>query len=274
MNKSQQAFFDFIEKGEKVAFLFAPSFVVNFDYPDVIAMSRALGVDLVTEITYGSYLVNQHYNHYIKDHPDQKYFINTTCPTIVQLVKTKFPDLEKYLFPHISCVMAFINFANTLYPKHKLVFISPCAAKRVIELPLMYEWSLVLTYRDLQEIFDMKGIKAEDFKNVEDDWDSFSRVDTKLYPVEGGLALTARWDEYFPHLKVVAMSGLNKVIPLLQEMRKGELPAGIFDISSCEGSCIGGPMNLRQDLSISERKDKVISYYKKFHEKKDFDRKK
>lgn len=269
MNKSQQAFLDFIAKGEKVALLFAPSFIVNYDYPEIVAMSRALGADLVTEITYGSYLVNQHYNHYIKDHPEQKYFINTTCPTIVQLVKTKFPDLEKYLFPQISCVMAFINFVNTLHPQHKLVFVSPCAAKRVIELPLMYEWSLVLTYQDLQGLFDLKEIKAADFKNTDEKWDSFSRIDTKLYPVEGGLALTARWDKYFPHLKVVAMSGLQKILPLLQEMREEKLEPGIFDISSCEGSCIGGPMVLRQDLSIDERKERVISYYKKFHEKED-----
>ena len=269
MNKSQQVFLDYIAKGEKVAFLFAPSFVVNYDYPEIVAMSRTLGADLVTEITYGAYLINQHYNHYIKDHPDQKYFINTTCPTIVELIKTKFPDLEKYLFPQISCVMAFINFANTLHPKHKLVFISPCAAKRVIELPLMPEWNLVLTYKDLQGLFDDKGIKTEDFKGSKEEWDSFSRIDTKLYPIEGGLALTAHWDEYFPHLEVVVQSGLQHILPLLQKMRKEELAPGIFDISSCEGSCIGGPMHLREDLNLDERKERVITYYKKFHEKKD-----
>jgi len=267
MNKSQQAFLDYIDKGEKVAFLFAPSFIVNYDYPEIVAMSRKLGADLVTEITYGSYLINIHYNNYIKSHPEQKYFINTTCPTIVNLIKTKYKDLEKYLFPHISCVMAFMNFFNTLHPNHKTVFISPCAAKRVIELPLMYEWNLVLTYKDLQELFEKKKIKSADFKNTDDKWDSFSRIDTKLYPVEGGLALTARWDKLFPHLEVVVMSGLKKILPLLEQMRKEELPAGIFDISSCEGSCIGGPMNLRTDLSLAERKQKVVDYYNEFYKK-------
>jgi len=158
MNRSQQEFLNYIKKGEKIAVLVAPSFAANYSYPEIICMLKDLGADMVTEITYGAFLINQHYNHYIDTHRDQKYFINTTCPAIVNFVKTKYPELEKYLFPHISCVMAFINFFNTLYPEYKIVFISPCVAKRNIELPLMKEWNLVLTYRDLDELFNLKKL--------------------------------------------------------------------------------------------------------------------
>lgn len=264
MNKSQQDFLNYIKNGEKVAFLVAPSFAANYSYPEIVCMLRDLGADMVTEITYGSFLINQHYNHYIEAHRDQKYFINTTCPTIVNFIKTKYPDLEKYLFPHISCVMAFINLFNTLYPDHKTVFISPCVAKRNIELPLMYEWNLVLTYQDLQGLFDSKNIKEEDYKDCDGKWDSFTRIDTKLYPIEGGLALTARWEERYPEKKVIAMSGFKNLLPLFQKMMKGELEDSFLDITACEGSCINGPMMLDKGLSVEEKKQKIIDYYKKF----------
>ena len=164
--------------------------------------------------------------------------------------------------------MAFINLFNTLYPKHKTVFISPCVAKRNLELPLMYEWNLVLTYQDLQGLFDLKGIKEENYKGCEAKWDSFSRIDTKLYPIEGGLALTARWEEKYPEMKVIVMSGFKNLLPIFQKMMKGELEKSILDITACEGSCINGPMMLNKGLSIEEKKQKIIEYYKKFRDSK------
>jgi iron only hydrogenase large subunit-like protein len=46
-------------------------------------MLRHLGFDQVTELTYGARMVNWAYADYVKDHPDQKLFISSPCPTVV-----------------------------------------------------------------------------------------------------------------------------------------------------------------------------------------------
>lgn len=264
MNQSQQEFLKMVERGDKIAMLFAPSFIVDFDYPAIVGMSKALGAGLVSEITYGCHLVNTHYNHYIKTHKNQKYFINTTCPTIVNLIRTQFPDLEKYLLPDISCALSFIDFYNLLHPDYKLVFISPCVAKRSFETPRLPEWSLTLTFSELRELFIAKNIKAEDYQNSNEQWDKFSRIDTKLYPLDGGLSATARWQDFFPDLKIFIGSGLKNLLPILMQMKQGNYDKNLLDICACEGSCVGGPCVFNKDLPLVKKRQKVIDYYKLF----------
>lgn len=94
-----------IKKNKSVAML-APTFVLDFKYPNIIGMMRQLGFDKVTELTFGARIVNWHYEEYVKEHSEQKYFISSPCPTCVTFIENKYPELTKYLIPAVSPMIA------------------------------------------------------------------------------------------------------------------------------------------------------------------------
>ena len=91
----QQEKINLIKNNEAVAML-APTFAIDFKYPNIIGMLRHLGFKEVTELTFGARMVNWAYANYVKEHPGQELFIASPCPAVVALVKTHYPELVKY----------------------------------------------------------------------------------------------------------------------------------------------------------------------------------
>src|SRR5271157_3361718 len=96
---------DLIKNHESVAML-APTFAIDFKYPNIIGMLRHLGFKEVTELTFGARMVNWAYANYIKEHPEQELFIASPCPTVVAMVQSQYPELVKYLMPVVSPMVA------------------------------------------------------------------------------------------------------------------------------------------------------------------------
>ena len=57
-----------VKNNEAVALL-APTFAIDFKYPNSIGMLRHLGFKEVTELTFGARMVNWAYANYVKAHP-------------------------------------------------------------------------------------------------------------------------------------------------------------------------------------------------------------
>ena len=116
-------------KDYKTCFLIAPTFPIDFKYPNLIGMLKKIGADKITELTFGAKIVNEEYIKYIEQNPSQKYYITSPCPTIVMMIKNQYPDLTKYLVPVVSPFIAQAETIKKLYPEHKIIFISPCKVK-------------------------------------------------------------------------------------------------------------------------------------------------
>ena len=114
------------------AFLLAPSFAAVFDYEYLVKDLRSINVSKIMEVTFGAKIVNEEY-HRLLSHEDLKntFWISSTCPTVVSIIKHKFPDYVKHLMPVISPMHAMGKIAKKNYPNHKIIFIAPCIAKRI-----------------------------------------------------------------------------------------------------------------------------------------------
>ena len=74
---------------------------------------------------------------YIAEHEQDKPFISTACPTVVRLIRVRFPNLIPHLFPFNAPVDIAAAIARkrameeTGLPSEKIgiIFISPCPAK-------------------------------------------------------------------------------------------------------------------------------------------------
>lgn len=251
---------ELIKKNKSIALL-APSFPIDFSYPNVIGMLRELGFDQVTEVTFGARMVNWQYAQYIKKNLDQKYFIASPCPTIVTYIKTVYPELVKYLVPINSPMTAMAKIYKKNHPDHKVVFISPCFAKQKIEAPQFpKDIDAVITFSELKQILDKEGIVESDF-NREYFFDSLIREFTKVYPVSGGLAATSHISKIFKPEEIFVADGVLNIKPVLDDIKSGKSKYRFLDILNCPGGCIGGPAIVNKDLSLEARK-KIISDYK------------
>ena len=261
MNTYQNQLIELTDKKEKLLAMIAPSFPVDFSHPEIIGMLKKLGFDRVTELTFGARMSNYWYVEYIKANPAQKYFIGSPCPVIISFVKAQYPALAQYLIPYSSPMVSMAKIVKKYYPDHKIVFISPCQAKRNLEAAKFPELiNLTLTFAELKEIFDNKNILAGDFKDSEEVFDSFIQEYTKIYPLSGGLGESAHINKLFAPGEVCTEDTLPKIKPLLDEMRDGKSKYRFLDILNCPGGCIGGPGIANTSLSTAQRKQLVLDY--------------
>jgi len=258
MNKN----IDLIKNNKSVALL-APTFILDFKFPEIIGMLRHLGFDEVTELTFGAKMVNWHYAEYVKNHPKQKHFIASPCPTVVTFIQSQYPELKEYLMPIVSPLIAMARFYKKNHPDYKVIFISPCYAKKTIEAPLYPEdIDLVIPLSELKEIFTSEEIREEDF-HQNYSFDSLVQEQTKIYPVSGGLASTSHIQKLFKEGEILITDGIVNIKKELDEIKQGTSKYKFLDFLNCPGGCIGGPAINNKGLSVEDKKEIVKNYIKK-----------
>ncbi|MCD4666967.1 hypothetical protein K8R47_04125 [archaeon] len=248
-----------LKKGEKFVVMLAPSFVIDFKYPDIIVKLRKMGFSKVVELTFGARLVNRCYHKHISKNGKDIY-ISTTCPGIVNVIKAKYPNLIKNLIPFDSPMLAMAKIVKKHFPDHKAVFISPCTLKRY-ESKNSRNIKYVLTFKELKELVDYyeknnlmkKGKFSGKFNKFYNDY-------TKIYPLSGGLSKTMHVKDILGENQVIVKEGTKEIIPVLDKCCK--IKDKLFlDLLLCEGGCIGGS-NVNSKQPIKTRHNKVMKYMK------------
>ncbi len=246
--------------------MLAPTFAIDFKYPNIIGMLREIGFKEVTELTFGARMVNLAYVDYIKNNPNQELFISSPCPTVASFIKTQYPEFVKYMLPIVSPMVAMAKVHKKITPDCKIIFISPCWAKENIEAPKYSEIDAVITLKDLKQIFEQENIREEDFT---DDYyfDSLVSEYTKIYPISGGLASTSHIQKLFKEGEILVTDGVENIKKAFEEIKSKIKPYKFLDLLNCPGGCIGGPAINRQDLPIDERKKIIYEYTHRSSEK-------
>jgi iron only hydrogenase large subunit-like protein len=258
---------DLIKNNEAVALL-APTFCIDFKYPNIIGMLEHLGFKEVTELTFGARMVNWAYANYIKENPNQPLYISSPCPTVVAMIQTQYPDLVKYLVPVVSPMIAMAKVYKQKHPDRKVVFIAPCWAKENVEAPKWPEFiDAVITLKDLKEIFEKEGIKEENF-NRNYKFDSLIREYTKIYPVSGGLASTSHIKNLFAQGEILVTDGVANIKKALDDFKASTSQYKFLDLLNCDGGCIGGPAINNKDFPTEKKKEIVLEYTKTSSEDK------
>lgn len=249
-----------LDKKTKMVAMLAPSFPVDFDFPEILGMLKRLGFKYIAEVTRGAIETNNQLLELMKKNPGKRYVTNP-CPNIVRLIKNKFPDLVQYLTPIDSPMSATAKIVAKKWPKYKRIFIGPCLAKKLEAKEDRPELDiLVLTYKELKQIFELKNIVPckEDRKAKFD----IQGVGTELYPVSGGLAQSSCLDEKLTDPEMDVISGPVAVNEFLTKFFTEKKDVEVLDILSCDGGCINGPGVCSQE-PFSTRRQKIINYWQK-----------
>lgn len=256
---------------EKTVCLLAPSFPVDFDYPDIVIQLKGIWFSKVVELTYAAKIINMQYHELIKSDPS-KQWICTNCPTIVKYVKTKYPQHADKLIDIGSPMVIMSRFIKKEYgPDLKTVFVWPCLTKK-IEAKESGDVDAAITFKELQQIFDYykeNNIPFKDFsfdvtESGDADFDKFYNDYTKVFPLTGAVADTLHYRDVLSPDQVLVVDELKNMPAAIEYMEKNP-NIKFLDPLSCPGGCIGWP-GVISTASTAE-KIKKVKWYKEYCKK-------
>lgn len=252
-----QKLLELLEKKAKMTAMLAPSFLVDFSYPEIIGQLRRLGFKYVVEVARGARETNRELLELMKANPQQRY-ITAPCPTIVRLIRHKYPHLKQYLAAVGSPMAQTAKIVLAEYPDTKPVFIGPCPAKKIEAQEDCPDLGiLVLTYQELKKVFELKGLE-DDSRDTQAVFD-MAEQGTRLYPLSGGLAQSCGFNKLLIDEEYDVVSGLEKAEEFLNNFPERK-NLRVLDILFCDGGCIGGP-GMTSSLSVEERRNKIIKHW-------------
>jgi iron only hydrogenase large subunit-like protein len=242
-----------LQSGVKMIALVAPSFIVDFKYPDILFQLRKLGFDKATELTFGAKMINREYHKKLKN--TKGLIIASPCPGIVQMILGKYPQYKSNLINVDSPMVATAKICKKYFPKHKTCFLSPCDFKK-LEVEKTPEVDYVIDYTQLKELFKKFKITPKCSGDECALFNKFYNDYTKVYPLSGGLGKTAHIKGIVKEDEVLVVDGINKVMKFLDNP---DPKIKFLDVLFCNGGCIGGP-HTNKKLTIPQKRSKVLKY--------------
>ena len=260
---------------EPVIVSLAPSFVANYSGVGIGAMREALkklGFYDVEETAIGATIVKNEYERMLKE-DERDIIIASCCHSINLLIQKYFPACLEYLADVVSPMQAHSLDIKRRYPGAKVVFVGPCVAKK--DEAEHYEGIVdaVLTFEELTN-----WLKEENVE-ISAEMDSCEESRARFFPTTGGVLKTMAQDA--PGYKYLALDGVQNCIEALRDIEKGNIHKCFIEMSSCVGSCVGGPVmekyhrteTVRDYMAIADyagSKDFVVDQPGAFELKKQF----
>ncbi|WP_099192643.1 [Fe-Fe] hydrogenase large subunit C-terminal domain-containing protein [Tepidibacter mesophilus] len=182
----------------------------------------------------------------VKDEQDF-YLTSCCCPVWFKLVEKKYPELFEHMPPSISPMIASGRFLKKLYEGSKVVFISPCIAKKAEakEEELKGDIDFVLTFRELKEVFDTLNINLSELAKDEKDQASFAG---RVYARTGGVSFSVKSvvnrlnPKRLIKLKAKKVHGAKACNKILSDLSSNEnIDYNFVEGMGCVGGCVGGP---------------------------------
>lgn len=229
---------------------------------DVIEGLKMMGFDAVYEVARGADIVSVAVMERMKEPDCPRPLISSSCPAVVRLIQTRFPELIDNIVDVRSPMEVAASQARSEFAREKGVdpkdvgcfFITPCAAKMTaIRKPLGHEKSAVDGAISFLEVYGLlsgqikKAVKPEGAPPPRATSFGIGWART------GGEAGAVQQEES------LAVDGIDNVIRVLEEIEDNRLPGlRFFEGMACFGGCIGGPLSFENPFIARNRIRKLV----------------
>lgn len=237
----------------------APSFITYFEGVCYRTMKEALlklGFADVEETALGATMVKRQYEKMVAE-KSQDIIITSCCHTVNLLVEKYYPHLASFLAPVVTPMQAHCDDIKRRMPNAKTVFIGPCLSKKDEAYKVGID--ACMTFDELASMLKEAEIEIEQAQ------DENPQSRARLFPTCGGILDTMT--ERNPEYTYLAIDGLDNCKAALEDISQGNMHRCFIEMSSCVGSCIGGPI-------MEKFQNSPIRHYKAIQEfagKEDFD---
>lgn len=172
------------------------------------------------------------------------FLLTSCCPSWSMMAKKFFPDMIKNISQELTPMVATARTIKKEYPDAKVVFIGPCASKKLeaSRKDVRSDVDFVITFEELAGMFEAKNI---DPAACEGD-SSFHNATAagRGYAVAGGVAsaVEACLKAYYPDVDVHIehAEGLAECKKILTQAKAGKLDGCLIEGMGCPGGCMAG----------------------------------
>ncbi len=222
-----------------------------------------MGFDAVFEVSAAAELVSEATRNYLEAHPEQYPLISTACPSVVRLIRVKFPNLIPHLLPlnppvEVAAALAVkkaMQETGLAREQIGVCFLSPCPSKATYaKAPLGIEKS------EIDQVFAIKDIYSAllpHMKHVTEDPAEIARSG-KIgisWGCRGGEASGLFSESY------LAADGIENVLRVLEDLEDEKFPDLRFiELNACNGGCVGGVLTVENPY-LSESKLQHLRKY-------------
>lgn len=256
-----------IKRYEYTVALPAPSLYSQFNNLDdvniVLTALLMMGFDDVFEVSAAAELVSEATREYLSENTDKLPVISTACPSVVRLIRVRFPNLIPNLLPlnppvEVAAILAAQKaMEKTGLPREKIgiIFISPCPSKvTYVRAPLGTEHSEVDKVLAIKEIYPqlLSCMKAVGDEPAE--LGTSGKIGIS-WGRSGGEASGLFTEDY------LAADGIENVIRVLEDMEDQKFTNLKFvELNACNGGCVGGVLTVENPY-VAEVKLKRLRKY-------------
>lgn len=239
-----------MQTGAEVIAAVAPAFVGQFG-PKVTpgkfkSALKAIGFADVFEVAIGADMgaiaEAKHYVHKVAS-GEQPFLLTSCCPSWSMLAKKYFPETIDNISNELTPMVATARKIKESHPDAKVVFIGPCAAKKLeaSRRTVRSDVDFVITFEELDGMFHAKEI---DFDALADEPWQDATAAGRGYGVAGGVAsaIEACIREYYPDtdIHIEHAEGLADCKKILMLAKAGQKKGCLIEGMGCPGGCVAG----------------------------------
>ena len=241
-----------IKRGDKVVAAVAPAFVSQFGEKVTSSQMREamrqVGFHKVIEVAVGADMCTaEEAEDFLKKVPEQQPFMATSCcPSWSVMAKKLFPQFKDYISMAMTPMVLTARLYKKDHPDVRIVFIGPCTAKKLeaSRRTIRSDVDFVLTFEDMQGIFDPKGIVPSEMPYDPDDEFSTGTSLGRGFAVTGGVADAVKKAiaEIDPEREVLVehADGLRECRKMLMMAKAGKYNGYLLEGMGCPGGCVAG----------------------------------
>ena len=186
------------------------------------------------------------------------------CPVWIAMIRKRYHEL----LPHVpgagSPMVACGRFLKRIHPDAVTIFAGPCLAKKkeAKEPDIADAVDYVLTFQEMQDIFDAAEISLEELPEEEKEHASKAG---RLYARTGGVsqAVEEMVRQLSPDGKIGVRceqaNGTKECMEMMRRIQNKETDANFFEGMGCVGGCVGGP----KAIIDSEKGKRYVDEYAK-----------
>ena len=240
-----------MKNGGEVVAEIAPAYAGQFGKeatPDKIyAALLKLGFSQVYEVALGADIgaVTEAHDYVYHVKTGEKPFLLTSCcPAWSMLAKKQFPEIIDSVSKELTPMVATARSIKKEHPNAKVVFIGPCAAKKLeaMRKTVRSDVDFVITFEELDAMFEARGI---DPKTIESQGHLHDATGAgRGYAVAGGVsqAIENCIHEYYPDVEVLIehVEGLDECKKVLMLAKAGRKNGYLIEGMGCPGGCVAG----------------------------------
>ena len=232
------------------------------DIDIVLTGLRAMGFDMIYEVSRAAELVSEATRQLIRENALKKPIISSACPAVVRLIKIRFPELCDNVMPLLAPMEVAAKMARreviamTGLPDEEIgvFFITPCPAKVTeINNPTNSEKSAVTGAIAISQIYPELTSKMDKLSVIEPI--AKSGLIGVGWATSGGEAAAMLGDKY------LAADGIENVIRVLEELEDEHIHGVDFiELNACSGGCVGGVLAVENPYVAQARIQNLRKY--------------